>query len=257
MRTRAERGVANRPDGHPVRLGERGAVVVGQRKWTILIVEDHTLLRAALRGLLEHEPDFEVSGEAKDGGAAVRLVAHNLPDIVLMDLHMPGCNGMEAIATIKRRHPKSKILVLTAYRDREYVAASLRAGADGYLLKTAAAQELTHAVRQVLAGHTYLAQEVAHESLASVVASKDESSPEGALEKLTHRERQVLQLIAEGRSNKFIAGYLFLSEKTVDKHRTNLMKKLDIHNVSALTSFAIAARVILGYGDPELQLQLS
>lgn len=228
--------------------------MVERRKWTILIAEDHTLLRAALRGLLAREPEFEVIGEADDGRAAVRLVSHCSPDIVLMDLHMPGYNGMEAIATIKRRHPKSKILVLTAHREREYVAASLKAGADGYLLKTAAAQELTHAVHQVLAGHTYLAQEIARESLTHLLSSKDETSPQAALEKLTHRERQVLQLIAEGRSNKVIADYLFLSEKTVDKHRTNLMKKLDIHNVTALTSFAIAARVILGYGDPKLQL---
>lgn len=233
--------------------------MVENKKWKIVLAEDHALFRAALRSLLEKEPDLGVIGEAGDGRDAVRLVAKNPPDILVTDLHMPGSNGFEAISAVRRRHPRTRILVVTMYRDCEYVEASLRAGADGYLLKTAAAQELVFAVRRVLAGEGYLTPEISNDVLIGAGANgdRDERLPSALLERLTSRERQVLQLVAEGRSNKYIANYLFVSAKTVDKHRTNLMNKLKVHNVTALTSFAIAAGVVLAYGDPELKLRPS
>lgn len=213
-------------------------------KHRILIVEDHALLRAGLLALLAQEPDMEIAGEADNGRDATRLIPILTPDIVLMDLVMPGISGIEAIAEIKRSTPDIKILVLTLHRDEEYIHQSLRAGADGYILKDATHDELRIAIRCVLRGKTYLSPDISGKVISGYLGNGKSAGISTAWESVTHRERQVLKLIAEGRPNKSIAEYLCLSVKTVEKHRSNLMKKLDLHNASMLTAFAIAKGLV-------------
>jgi len=208
-------------------------------KKKILIVEDHTLLRAGLSALLARDADIEVVGEADNGRDAVRSISAVTPDLVLMDLSMPGSNGIEAIYEIKRRYPAVRVLVLTLHKSDEYIQESLRAGADGYILKDASHDELRVAVRSVLNGKTYLSPDISSKVVNGYLGGGEGSSVTSIWSTVTHRERQVLKLVAEGRSNKVIAEYLCLSVKTVEKHRSNLMKKLDLHNASALTTFAI------------------
>lgn len=208
-------------------------------KQRILIVEDHTLLRAGLSALLSQDPDIEIVGELDNGRDAIRTIAALAPHLVLMDLTMPGCNGIEAIEEIKKRNPKVRVLVLTLHRNEEYIHESLRAGTDGYILKDASLDELRVAIRSVLNGKTYLSPDISSKVVNGYLGSGKNSKTTSVWDKVTHRERQVLKLVAEGRPNKFIAEYLCLSIKTVEKHRSNLMNKLDLHNASSLTTFAI------------------
>jgi DNA-binding NarL/FixJ family response regulator len=161
------------------------------------------------------------------------------PDLVLMDLSMPGMNGIEAMLDIKRRNPGTRILVLTVHKADEYIHESLRAGADGYILKDATHDELQIAIRSVLKGKTYLSPDISDRVIHGFLGSGRVSEASSGWDALTHREREVLKLVAEGHPNKYIANYLCLSIKTVEKHRSNLMKKLDLHNASMLTSYAI------------------
>jgi DNA-binding NarL/FixJ family response regulator len=220
------------------------------RKHKVLIVEDHTLLRAGLRTLLSQEPDLEIAGEADNGRDAIRLLTSLSPDLVLMDLTMPGTNGIEAIAEAKRRCPEVKILVLTLHRAEEYIHQSLKAGADGYILKDATHDELRVAIRSVLRGKTYLSPDISNKVISGYLGGSKGAGVSSAWETVTHRERQVLKLVAEGRPNKSIAEYLCLSVKTVEKHRSNLMKKLDLHNASMLTAFAIAKGLVVSDSGP-------
>jgi len=213
-------------------------------KQRILIVEDHTLLRAGLSALLSQDPDIEIVGELDNGRDAIRSIATLNPHLVLMDLTLPGCNGIEAIEEIKRRDPKVRILVLTLHRNDEYIHESLRAGTDGYILKDASLDELRVAIRSVLNGKTYLSPDISSKVVNGYLGSGKSGRGASVWDKVTHRERQVLKLVAEGRPNKFIAEYLCLSIKTVEKHRSNLMHKLDLHNASALTTFAIEKGLI-------------
>lgn len=208
-------------------------------KRSVFIVEDHTLLRAGLRALLEQDPDIEIVGEADNGRDAVRSIGTLMPNLVLMDLSMPGMNGIEAMHDIKRRNPDTCILVLTIHKTDEYIHESLRAGANGYILKDATHDELRVAIRSVLGGKTYLSPDISGKVINGFLGSGKSSGSGCGWDALTHREREVLKLIAEGHPNKYIADYLCLSLKTVEKHRSNLMKKLDLHNASALTSYAI------------------
>lgn len=208
-------------------------------KQRILIVEDHTLLRAGLRALLTQEADIEIVGEANNGHDAVNMIAKLNPHLVLMDLSMPGMNGIEAIRNIKRRYPETRVLVLTIHKTDEYIHESLRAGADGYILKDATHDELRVAVRSVLNGKTYLSPDISGKVINGYLGAGHAMSPSSIWDTLTHREREVLKLVAEGHPNKFIADYFCLSVKTVEKHRSNLMKKLDLHNASTLTAYAI------------------
>jgi DNA-binding NarL/FixJ family response regulator len=207
-------------------------------KYRILIVENHALLRAGLRALLGANPQLEVVGEAANGHEAVHAARTLEPDLVLMDISMPGMNGIEAIIDIKRRCPATRILVVTMHREEEYIHSSLRAGAQGYLLKDAGDEELQTAIRTVLNGKTYLSPDASGEIIQRYLAgAHGQRAP--LPQQLTHRERQVLKLIAEGHRNKDIAEYFSLSVKTVEKHRSNLMLKLNLHNSSTLTSYAI------------------
>lgn len=223
-------------------------------KHRVVIVEDHALLRAGLWALLAQDPGIEVVGESDNGRDAIRIVGALSPHLVLMDLNMPGTNGIAAIADLKRRYPAIKVLVLTMHKSDEYIQESLAAGADGYILKGVSRDELHLAVRTVLMGKCYLTPDIAGRVISGYLGGgKESATPSSAWNKLTQRERQVLQLIAEGHSNKFIAEYLCLSVKTVEKHRSNLMSKLDIHNASTLTGFAIEHGLLAGYGMPGAQ----
>jgi len=209
----------------------------GKRR--IFIVEDHTLLRAGLRALLSQDPDLEIVGEADNGRDAIRAIGSLAPHLVLMDLSMPGMNGIEAMMDIKRRNPETRVLVLTIHKTDEYIHESLRAGADGYILKDATHDELRVAIRSVLNGKTYLSPDISGKVIHGYLGTGRTDNPGSTRDALTHREREVLKLVAEGHPNKYIADYLCLSIKTVEKHRSNLMKKLDLHNASMLTSYAI------------------
>ena len=205
----------------------------------IVLVEDHTILREGLRALLSADPKFEIVGEADDGREAVRQVEKLIPDLVVMDLSMPRMTGMDAIREIKRRHPVTKIIALTVHKAEEYLRNTLQAGADGYVLKDATHEELMLAIQNVLKGKTYLSPSVSNTVIEGYLEGKENQIPNPKLGLLSPREREILKLIAEGYKNKEIAADLFISLKTVEKHRANLMKKLDLHNAAALTTFAI------------------
>lgn len=213
-------------------------------KKRVLIVEDHTLLRAGLRALLSQDPDIEIVGEADNGHDAVKLIGSLSPHLVLTDLSMPGMNGIEAIVDIKRRYPGVHVLVLTVHKTDEYIHESLRAGADGYILKDASHDELRIAIRSVLNGKTYLSPDISAKVINGYLGTDKASTTHSTWDTLTHREREVLKLVAEGHPNKYIADYFCLSIKTVEKHRSNLMKKLDLHNASMLTAYAIEKGLI-------------
>ncbi|MGD8992317.1 MAG: response regulator transcription factor [Desulfobacterales bacterium] len=209
------------------------------KKIRIVLVEDHTILREGLRALLSADPKFEIVGEAEDGREAVRRVDKLTPDLVVMDLSMPRMTGMDAIREIKRRHPATKIIALTVHKAEEYLRTTLQAGANGYVLKDATHVELLLAIQNVLKGKTYLSPSVSNTVIEGYLEGKENQIPSPGLGLLSPREREVLKLIAEGYKNKEIAADLFISMKTVEKHRANLMKKLDLHNAAALTTFAI------------------
>ena len=208
-------------------------------KQRVLIVDDHTLLRAGLRALLTQDPGLEVVGEADNGREAIRAVGQFTPHLVLMDLTMPGMNGIEAITEIKRRYPEVHVLVMTLHKAEDYVHAALKAGAGGYILKDATQDEFRVAIRSVLKGKTYLSMDVSDKVVTGYLGGGKASGAGSVYDSLTHREREVLKLVAEGKSNKYIAEFLNLSVKTVEKHRSNLMAKLDLHNASELTAYAI------------------
>ena len=213
-------------------------------KKRIVIAEDHTILREGLRMLLRTNPDFDVVGEAEDGLEAVRCTENLKPDLVLMDLSMPRMNGMGAIQEIKKKCPDTKILVLTVHKTEEYILATLQAGADGYVLKDATHSELMLAIDCVFSGRCYLSPGISEKVIEGYLEGRRSVKPVSSWDSLTQREREILKMIAEGYKNKDIAEYLCISAKTVEKHRANLMKKLDLHSASSLTAFAMEKGLI-------------
>ena len=209
----------------------------------VLLVEDHNLVRCGIRSLLEAEREIEVVGEAGDGRQALELVRALKPHVVLMDVAMGDLNGIDATRLITAEHADVRVLILSMHGDEQYIYEALKAGAKGYVLKSAAVKELTSALRAVAAGKHYVSP-----SLASVVVddyvrrAKGEAVPSQA-DKLTAREREVLQLIAEGHSSAEVAKSLFISVRTVETHRHNIMEKLGIHSIAGLTRFAIRHRL--------------
>ena len=214
------------------------------KKIRIVLAEDHTILREGLRALLSANPKFQIVGEAADGREAVRSVEKLGPDLVMMDLSMPRMTGMDAIREIKRRYPETKIIALTVHKTEEYLRTTLQAGANAYVLKDATHDELLLAIENVLEGKTFLSPGVSEKVIEGYLAEKGSRVPTSVSELLSQREREVLKLIAEGYKNKEIAGDLCISLKTVEKHRANLMKKLDLHNAAALTAYAIEQGLI-------------
>ena len=210
-----------------------------QEKHRIFIAEDHTIVREGLRSLLSSNPHFEIVGEAEDGREVIRSIEGCNPDLILIDLSMPRMNGLDAIREIKKLSPETKILVLTIHKTEEYILPVLKAGADGYMLKYDTQAELMVAIKSILDGKSYLSPGVSQKVIEGYVEGSKTLKIKSSGDTLTQREREVLKLIAEGYKNREIADYLCISIKTVVKHRANLMEKLDLHNISALTAFAI------------------
>lgn len=210
----------------------------------ILIVDDHDLVREGIRTMLQQEPGLQVVGEVGDGQQAVRAVRELRPDVVLMDLNLPGgLGGLEATEAILADFPATKVIVLTQYEHREYIKRALRIGARGYLLKSSASQQLKEAIRAVHQGLRYLHPLVADE-LVDLVSHGESLESASDLERLTRRERQVFKLLAEGATSREIARYLGVSLKTAVTHRTNLMAKLDVHSRAELIKLALRWGVI-------------
>jgi DNA-binding NarL/FixJ family response regulator len=210
------------------------------KRIAVLLVDDHTVVRQGLRALLEGEDDLKVVGEAENGRQAVRLAKQILPDVVVMDVAMPVLNGIEATRQITKEIPSVKVLGLTSYGDDEYVAQLMQAGASGFLIKQTAADDLLKAIRQVKEGQQYFSSSIAkrmRDQNGEFVANGHHAG-KGA--ELTSRESEVLQLIAEGFANKQVAAELSISIKTVEKHRQQVMNKLNIHDVAGLTRYAIS-----------------
>lgn len=208
------------------------------RRHRILIAEDHTIMREGLKALLSTEPTFEIVGEARDGRETVELVQRLEPDLLLLDLSMPLLHGLEAIKEIRRGGPKTKILVLTVHKDEEFILAAFKAGADGYILKEASHAELEMALESVLSGKRYISPAISHLVLDAYLEATRTLKTESSWETLTGREREILKLIAEGHTNKQISDLLCISVRTVETHRANLMRKLDLHSVAELTALA-------------------
>lgn len=213
---------------------------------TVLLADDHTVVRQGLRALLETEGDIEVVGEAQTGRQAVQLTKELLPAVVVMDIAMPLLNGLEATRQILKAVPATKVLVLSAHGDDEYVGQVMGLGAAGYLIKQTSALVLSKAIREVHKGNTFFSP-----SISRRLRDREQSSPHGAAgrpkkadARLTSREVEILQLIAEGKANKQTAAELGISIKTVEKHRQRLMSKLDIHDTAGLTRYALAAGII-------------
>lgn len=221
------------------RVGSRmeGQEMIGKKR--IVIAEDHTLLREGLAAMLADENDLEVVAEAADGLEAVRCVEKHVPDLILLDLAMPKMNGISAIKDIHNRFGEVKILAVTIQTDDEYILAAFGSGAHGYCLKQADRNEFLNAIRNVLDGKRYISPEISDQVLEGFLAGKKRLKTDTRWESLTQREKEVLKLIGEGYKNTEIADFLCISPKTVDKHRSNIMKKLDLHNAAALTAYAI------------------
>jgi len=214
------------------------------KKISVLLVDDHTVVRQGLRALLQAEEDIEVAGEAENGRQAVGMARKAPPDVIVMDVAMPLLNGLEATKQILKNQPGSKILVLTSYGDDDCVEQLMRAGAAGYLIKQTAANELLKAIREVHRGNAFFSPAIAkrlRDQCREAFSTGHTASKSG---QLTSRESEVLQLIAEGFSNKQIAAELGISIKTVEKHRQQVMNKLSIHDVAGLTRYAISKGLI-------------
>ena len=208
----------------------------------IMLAEDHGLVRAGIHALLDRMEGVEVVAEVKDGQEAVRVVESLRPDVVLMDVAMPGLNGLEAADRITKQWPDVRVIILSMHENEEYLRQALKAGALGYLLKGADLSELEHAIRAVSRGETYLTPSVARYTAETY---RDGTGRElTPLERLSPRQREILQLIAEGHSTKEMAYRLNLSVKTIETHRTQLMDRLDIHDIAGLVRFALKAGIL-------------
>ena len=215
------------------------------RKIRVLIADDHAVLRDGLSALLRLHGDMEVVGEAEDGVQAVEKCVQLQPDVVLMDIAMPHLGGLEAALELRRLKLPTKVLVLTQYENKEYLFHMLKAGAAGYVVKKAAGSELVSAIRAVCAGDSFLSPGAARVVIDSLLRAGSQQAGEGqSLDELSDREKEVLKLLGEGRSNRQIGDLLCLSVKTVMGHRASIMEKLDIHNHADLVKFAIRAGLV-------------
>ena len=210
----------------------------------VLLAEDHTIVRKGLRLLLDAESDIEVIGEAEDGREAIRKVEKLHPNIVVMDIAMPGLNGLEATRRIKKRFPDVEILILSMHATEEYIFQILRAGALGCVVKQSAPSELVSAIKNVWQGELFLSATISKRVIAEFIQRGERTTEQDSHDQLTDREREVLQLIAEGHSNRQIAESLHISVKTVETHRAHVMDKLDIRGTAGLTRYAIRTGII-------------
>jgi two-component system response regulator NreC len=214
--------------------------------YRVVIAEDHTLFRQGIKALLSLESEFEVVGEAADGFQAIERAKELKPDLILLDISMPRVDGMTAIREIKSVCPEAKILVLTVHKTEEHVLETLKSGASGYVLKDASHEEFLLAMKSVLQDKRYLSPDISARVVDGYLNGRKTADPTSPWESLTSRERQVLKLVAEGYKNKEIADLLCISVKTVAKHRSNIMAKLDLHSASELTAFAIKRGLVGG-----------
>ena len=210
----------------------------------IFLADDHTIVREGLAKLLEGEANLQVVGEAENGREAVGKVEELKPDIVLMDIAMPMLNGIEATRQIRKICPETKIIILSMHSHERYISELFRLGASGYLLKSAAGTDIINAIQASLKGETYLSPSISNKVVEGYISIKKESHQENLYNRLSNREREVFQMIAEGRSTKQIAEILFISPSTVKSHRANIMEKLEMHNISQLIQFAIHLGIV-------------
>ena len=208
-------------------------------KKRVLIAEDNKLLREGLKAILSGCKDIEVAGEAQDGAEAIRKAKRLLPDLILLDLSMPRLTGVSVLQDIKAYRPETKILVLTIHEAEPYVREAFLAGADGYCSKNDSREELLVAIKSVLAGNVYISPSISKGILDRFLAHRAHSEDETRWHSITQREKEILKLLAEGYTTREISKILFISVKTVEKHRANIMSKLDLHNVPNLTALAI------------------
>jgi len=216
------------------------------KQYRVVIAEDHTLFRQGLKALLSLEPDFQVVGEAADGFQAIQRAKELEPDLILLDISMPRVDGMAAIKEIKRVCPEAKILVLTVHKTEEHVLETLKSGASGYVLKDASHEEFLLAMKSVLQDKRYLSPDISARVVDGYLSGRKSVDSGSPWESLTARERQVLKLVAEGYKSREIGEFLHISEKTVAKHRSNIMAKLDLHSASELTAYAIKRGLVGG-----------
>lgn len=212
-------------------------------KLKVLLADDHKIVREGLRMILEREPDIKVVAEAEDGETAIRLAEKFSPDLVLLDISMPGLNGIEVTQKLLQKQPDLAILILSMCAEKEFVIEALSAGAKGYLLKHCAATDLVVAIKSILAGGIHLSQRAAELIVKEYIQPDLVSNPD-TKDRLSPREAEILRFIADGKNNKEIAYALDLSTKTIETHRQNLMKKLDIHNIAGLVKYAIREQII-------------
>jgi len=205
----------------------------------VILADDHKIVREGLRSMLENQLHMKVIAEAEDGLMAVRLVEEHKPDLVIMDISMPGLNGIEATRKIKSTNPDVKIIALSMHSDKRYIAEFLKVGATGYLLKNCGFEELSQAVNNVLAGKTYISPSVAGTVIQDYVSHLNGEVNNNTASNLTPREREILQLLAEGKSIKDIASRLNTSSKTIDNHKTHIMEKLGLNSIAELTKYAV------------------
>ena len=213
-------------------------------EYRVLLADDHSIVRKGLRSILEEDSLFEVVGEASNGREAVELTESLQPHIVVMDVAMPQLNGLEADAQVQKIAPGSKIIILSMYRDETYILRALTAGARGYLLKDTAEDEIVPAVRAVIRGNTYFSPAISKTLLDDHIRYLQKRGLQDSYDLLTDREREVLQLLAEGRSNKEVANVLNLSLSTVETHRTNMMQKLNLHSSAEIVLYAVRKKLI-------------
>ena len=211
----------------------------------ILVADDHGIVRKGLRLQLELHKDFQVIGEAVDGREAVRLAEELKPDVIVMDITMPGLNGIDAATQIVKRNPKIGVVILSVHSDESYLVRVLSAGAKGYLLKDTADADLDRAVRAVAQGSVFFSPGIAEMLVSDYVRQLQQRGLQDSYELLTDRERETLQLLAEGKSNKEVAALLNLSVSTVETHRYNIMEKLDLHNSVEIVLYAVRKKIIL------------
>lgn len=210
----------------------------------VLVADDHAILRDGIRLLLGSQPDIQVVGEASDGGDAFHKTQDLQPDVVLMDIGMPGVNGLDATQKIKRAFPNVKVLILTQHDNDEYVHRILQAGASGYVLKRSAGGELVGAIRQVIHSNAFLYPSMTKDLVSDYLKRAEAGMERASYDGLTERERQILKMIAEGSTNQQIADILCLSVKTVQAHRGHLMEKLNMHDRTELVKYAIRKGII-------------
>lgn len=211
----------------------------------LVIVEDHKILRQGLCSLLSASADLDVVGEAGDGMDAIRTIKETEPDLVLLDINMPKMDGISVIREIKQYCPDTRILALTMHRSEQYILQVFKSGGDGYCLKSSGQEELMTAINAVLSGKHYVSPEISGIVLEGYLENRRTVKEESSFESLTQREKEVLKLVAEAHQNTEIADYLCISPKTVEKHRANIMRKLDLHSAAALTAYAIENGLVI------------